>query len=69
MSSPKPVQIIGIGSPFGDDRAGWEVIRRLEQRAATRAESAADRPGPARQWIDPPAETGFAVLAGGCAPQ
>lgn len=32
MSLPGPVQIIGIGSPCGDDRAGWEVIRRLEQR-------------------------------------
>ncbi|MBA4502410.1 hydrogenase maturation protease [Marinobacterium marinum] len=31
---PTPEQqhmIIGIGSPFGDDRAGWEVIERLQR--------------------------------------
>lgn len=25
------IQIIGIGSPFGDDRAGWNVIEYLRQ--------------------------------------
>jgi hydrogenase maturation protease len=25
-----PVRIIGIGSPFGDDRAGWEVAAMLD---------------------------------------
>ena len=24
-----PVRILGIGSPFGDDRVGWEVVERL----------------------------------------
>lgn len=26
-----PVKVIGIGSPFGDDRLGWEVIDQLRQ--------------------------------------
>ena len=41
--------MIGLGSPHGDDQAGWEVIRLLEQKNlsdAIRAE-ALDRPGPA----------------------
>ena len=25
----KPIRIFGIGSPFGDDRAGWEVAQAL----------------------------------------
>lgn len=26
-----PIRIIGIGSPFGDDRLGWDVIERLRE--------------------------------------
>lgn len=26
-----PVRILGIGSPFGDDQAGWRVIEALER--------------------------------------
>ena len=26
--------ILGIGSPFGDDRAGWLVVEKLEQHSA-----------------------------------
>lgn len=28
------VLILGIGSPFGDDRVGWLVVEKLEQRSA-----------------------------------
>ena len=47
-------RVIGVGSPFGDDRAGWEVVAALE--AALRSGSApplrvdvraCDRPGAA----------------------
>lgn len=32
MSLPSNrVRIVGLGSPFGDDRAGWEVVSRLRQ--------------------------------------
>ncbi|TXI94312.1 MAG: hydrogenase maturation protease [Neisseriales bacterium] len=45
--------ILGIGSPFGDDRAGWLVVEELEQVPAVREMVAknlltlevADRPG------------------------
>lgn len=45
--------ILGIGSPFGDDRAGWLVVEELEQVSAVREMVAknllilevADRPG------------------------
>lgn len=30
-SSATPVRIIGIGSPFGDDQAGWHIVETLEQ--------------------------------------
>ena len=28
-----PVRIIGIGSPFGDDRMGWHIVEALERDA------------------------------------
>lgn len=31
MSWPKPIRIVGIGSPNGDDRAGWEAAWRLRE--------------------------------------
>ncbi|KEA63015.1 hypothetical protein ADIMK_2539 [Marinobacterium lacunae] len=42
------LQIIGLGSPAGDDRLGWEVIERLEAILPETAEcdlTAYDRPG------------------------
>ncbi len=42
------IRIIGLGSPFGDDRAGWHVIRSLEDRVAAGVDAVAlDRPGAA----------------------
>jgi hydrogenase maturation protease len=48
------VLVIGVGSPFGDDRAGWEVVAALEaaQRIGSARRSAVDtricdRPGAA----------------------
>jgi hydrogenase maturation protease len=31
------VQVIGIGSPFGDDRLGWEAAEQLSERPEIRA--------------------------------
>lgn len=31
MEREVKVHIIGIGSPFGDDRVGWNVIERIQQ--------------------------------------
>ncbi len=28
------IKVLGIGSPFGDDRAGWETIEQLKQQKA-----------------------------------
>ena len=32
MSWPRPIRIVGVGSPLGDDRLGWEAIRNLRER-------------------------------------
>jgi hydrogenase maturation protease len=47
-------RVIGVGSPFGDDRAGWEVVAALEAALGSAAVSplrvdirACDRPGAA----------------------
>lgn len=44
--------ILGIGSPFGDDRLGWEVVQGLQQKKTLQVYSAeqlqfmsCDRPG------------------------
>lgn len=29
MNWPRPIRVIGCGSPQGDDAAGWEVVRQL----------------------------------------
>lgn len=26
------VRVVGLGTPFGDDRAGWDVVERLRER-------------------------------------
>lgn len=33
----KGLRVLGIGSPFGDDQLGWEVVRLLQQRPALQA--------------------------------
>jgi len=41
-------RVIGLGSPFGEDRAGWLVIDRLQGRVPASVEVIAlDRPGAA----------------------
>ena len=46
------IKVLGIGSPFGDDQAGWKVIESLKQQIALPSHSAQyvmieshDRPG------------------------
>lgn len=42
----REVRIIGLGSPFGDDRIGWAAAEALGSRAGTEAEILLlDRPG------------------------
>ncbi|KTD13686.1 hydrogenase expression/formation protein [Legionella gratiana] len=48
----KLIKVLGIGSPFGDDQAGWKVIEILKQQIALPSEIASyviieshDRPG------------------------
>ena len=45
------VKVIGIGSPFGEDRLGWQVIEKLRREFVTADRPvsflALDRPGPA----------------------
>ncbi len=37
MSLPRPIRLIGVGSPHGDDAVGLEVIRRLRELAVVQA--------------------------------
>ncbi len=39
-----PARVIGLGTPFGDDRAGWEVVARLRNvlPVGTRADATSD---------------------------
>ncbi len=30
------LRVLGIGSPFGDDQLGWEVVKLLQQKASLR---------------------------------
>jgi hydrogenase maturation protease len=40
------IRVIGLGSPFGDDRAGWRVIELLQGQVPACVELVAlDRPG------------------------
>jgi Ni,Fe-hydrogenase maturation factor len=32
MTWPRPVRVVGVGSPFGDDAAAWEVVRQLQRQ-------------------------------------
>ncbi|WP_432471876.1 hydrogenase maturation protease [Amphritea sp. HPY] len=43
------IKIIGLGSPHGDDQAGWQVIRKVEQEELPENIEllSLDRPGPA----------------------
>jgi hydrogenase maturation protease len=42
------IRVVGIGSPFGDDQAGWQVVERLRGRLPAGVELLAlDRPGAA----------------------
>ena len=36
MSSLRPIRVVGVGSPCGDDALGWEVIRQLRPRLRDR---------------------------------
>jgi hydrogenase maturation protease len=43
MKSPAvagAVRVLGVGSPHGDDRAGWEVVARLRREAPPGVEAA-----------------------------
>jgi hydrogenase maturation protease len=32
MTWPRPVRVVGLGSPAGDDALGWEVVGRLREQ-------------------------------------
>ena len=32
MSWPRPICVVGVGSPLGDDAVAWEIVRRLRER-------------------------------------
>ena len=48
------IRVIGLGSPFGDDRAGWDLVAALRDRVPAAVDLVAlDRPGAALiNWIE-----------------
>jgi len=38
MNWPRPVRVVGVGSPLGDDGLAWEVVRKLRERQNVRKE-------------------------------
>jgi hydrogenase maturation protease len=38
MSWPRPIRVVGVGSPLGDDGLAWEAVRTLRQRLEWRAD-------------------------------
>ena len=32
MNWPRPIRVVGIGRPLGDDALAWEVVRQLQQK-------------------------------------
>ena len=32
MNLPRPIRVVGVGSPLGDDAVAWEAIRQLRDR-------------------------------------
>jgi hydrogenase maturation protease len=32
MSWPRPIRIVGVGSPLGDDALAWEIVQNLRQQ-------------------------------------
>ena len=31
MNGPRPIRVVGVGSPLGDDALAWEVVRKLRE--------------------------------------
>lgn len=48
------IRVIGLGSPFGDDRVGWRVVELLHGRLPSEIDLVAlDRPGAALiNWLE-----------------
>ncbi len=38
MSWPRPVRVVAVGSPWGDDALAWEVVRQLRPRFEHRSD-------------------------------
>lgn len=54
MTDSRQIQIAGIGSPHGDDQAGWEMVRALQQRGFPQARFHLSRtPDDLLNWLDP----------------
>ncbi|HAW27391.1 MAG TPA: hypothetical protein DCY03_04620 [Planctomycetaceae bacterium] len=54
MNNGVQIMIAGIGSPHGDDQAGWEVARKIERRNYNHVcVKLARTPADLLDWIDP----------------
>lgn len=63
------LQVLGIGSPFGDDQLGWEVVALLQEQTLSRFTkeqlhiACCDRPGMYLLELMRPAQTVFLIDA------
>ncbi|WP_278469114.1 hydrogenase maturation protease [Gimesia maris] len=54
MNNGAQIMVAGIGSPHGDDQAGWEVARQIERRGLTHVRvKLARTPADLLDWIEP----------------
>ncbi|QDT22206.1 hydrogenase maturation protease [Gimesia chilikensis] len=54
MTDSRQIQIAGLGSPHGDDQAGWEIVRALKTRDLSQAIVHLSRtPDDLLNWLDP----------------
>ena len=54
MTDFRQIKIAGLGSPHGDDQAGWEIVRALETRDLSQAIVHLSRtPDDLLNWLDP----------------
>lgn len=54
MTDSRQIQIAGLGSPHGDDQAGWEIVHTLEKRGLSQVMVHLSRtPDDLLNWLDP----------------
>ena len=62
MSFPRPVRVIGVGSPQGDDAVAWRVVGRMREQIGTNERIAFHRVDGGQRLLDLLDGRGTAVI-------